>query len=161
MITQSLDHLAYGTMPTRPNDDFLRQCMVIDQKNSITTENVKSLLKSQTTMGVVAIVDRTADVAAAARTIAMSTILFGGKGPYAPSCILVNEFVEKKFSQLYEDYASTTTKSSLNGVNGELGAGKKDALNGGLHKSLPLLRSNGPPTLINRYVLSVCASAEL
>ena len=34
-------------------------------------------------MGAVAIVDRTADIAVAAKAIAMSTLLFAGKGPYA------------------------------------------------------------------------------
>lgn len=41
------------------------------------------------------LVDRTADLEQAAKEIFLSRTFFSGKGPYAPSCILVNEFVEQ------------------------------------------------------------------
>lgn len=45
----------------------------------------------------VAIVDRTADIALAAREINTARRAFGGMSPYAPDVVLVNEFVKPKF----------------------------------------------------------------
>jgi hypothetical protein len=144
MISQSLDNLAFVMANTRPKDDFLQKCLVIDQQNCVSPENAK-WLRCQATMGAVAIVDRTADVAAAAKAIAMSTLLFAGKGNYAPNCILVNEFVEENFSQLFEQYASATARSDL-GSN----RGHKGGVNGDVHKTPPASKDTRLTTLINR-----------
>ncbi|KAL4861437.1 hypothetical protein BDV12DRAFT_204011 [Aspergillus spectabilis] len=45
----------------------------------------------------VAIVDRTADIAAAAASIVRARFAFGGRSVYAPDFVLVNEFVKEKF----------------------------------------------------------------
>ena len=47
----------------------------------------------------VAIVDRTADVQLAARELVAARFAFGGRSPYAPDCVLVNEFVKQAFLQ--------------------------------------------------------------
>ena len=161
MISQSLDQLAFGTTSTRPKDDFLKKCLVIDQQNCVTPENAKSLIRSQVTMDAVAIVDRTADVAAAAQAIATSTLLFAGKGLYAPSCILVNEFVEKEFSRMFEEYASATTQSGLGGVDRHTSAQKQEAMNGGLPKNSTTSRNAHLTRLTNRYGCPICSLASL
>lgn len=45
----------------------------------------------------IAIVDRTADVAAAAEQIITARFAFGGTSPYAPDVVLVNEYIKKDF----------------------------------------------------------------
>ncbi|KAK8152591.1 Aldehyde/histidinol dehydrogenase [Phyllosticta citrichinensis] len=52
---------------------------------------------SPTSARVFAIVDRTADVAAAARDLVAARFAFGGRSPYAPDLVLVNEFVKTPF----------------------------------------------------------------
>jgi aldehyde dehydrogenase (NAD+) len=46
---------------------------------------------------VIAVVDRTADLALAAEQLVAARFAFGGTSPYAPDVILVNEFVKKDF----------------------------------------------------------------
>ncbi|KAH8682856.1 putative PutA family dehydrogenase [Tricladium varicosporioides] len=46
---------------------------------------------------VVAVVDRTANLAKAAQALVTARLSFGGKSPYAPDLILVNEYVRKDF----------------------------------------------------------------
>ena len=92
-------------------------------------------------MGAVAVVDRTADLATAARTIATSTVLFAGKGPYAPSCILVNEFVEKEFCRIFEQCASATAQSGWGAVETHTNGQKQEAMNGSVPKTSTALRN--------------------
>lgn len=53
-----------------------------------------------------AIVDRSADLDAAARAITTARFSFGGSSPYAPDLVLVNEFVKKEFFEACSRYAS-------------------------------------------------------
>jgi len=150
MISQSLDNLAFGTTSPRPKVDFLQKCLVIDQQNCLSPENATWLIRSQVTMGAVAIVDRTADIAVAAKAIAMSTLLFAGKGPYAPSCILVNEFVDKEFSQLFEQYASAIAPNDVESGRHHTSAHRQEAMNGGPSKNPTASRTARFTRLTNR-----------
>ena len=47
----------------------------------------------------VAVVDRTANLEEAAKTLTTARMTFNGKSPYAPDLILVNEFVKREFLQ--------------------------------------------------------------
>lgn len=46
---------------------------------------------------VVAVVDRTANLEEVAKAIVTARFSFGGKSPYAPDVVLVNEFAKKAF----------------------------------------------------------------
>lgn len=46
---------------------------------------------------VIAIVDRTADLASAAEQVVTARFAFGGSSPYAPDVVLVNEFIKEEF----------------------------------------------------------------
>jgi len=46
---------------------------------------------------VIAVVDRTANVADAAISLVRSRFAFGGRSPYAPDLVLVNEFSKQEF----------------------------------------------------------------
>ncbi|KAK5059602.1 hypothetical protein LTR69_006191 [Exophiala sideris] len=129
MVFQSLDNLSFVTTMTRPENDFLRKCVVLDQQNCVSPTQAPWLIRSQVTMAAVVIVDRTADVASAAKVVAMSTVLFGGNGPYAPSCILVNEFVEEDFSRLFYQYASAIRHQAVTvGAHKKVGASNNTRL---------------------------------
>ncbi|GKT85121.1 LOW QUALITY PROTEIN: aldehyde dehydrogenase [Colletotrichum tofieldiae] len=54
----------------------------------------------------VAIVDRTADVEAAAKAITAARFGFGGQSPYAPDLVLVNEYVKKDFFEACSKHAT-------------------------------------------------------
>ncbi|KAJ9615475.1 hypothetical protein H2200_001550 [Cladophialophora chaetospira] len=148
----SLDKVAFTTTTTRPKDDFLKRCLVVDQLNCISPGTFRSLLSSQSTSHAIAIVDRTANVAVAAQALAASTLLFSGKGPYAPSCILVNEYVEAEFSRTFTDHASETAQSQtlLNGANGYTNTQKQEGVNGSVHKPLISSKENPFTRLNNR-----------
>jgi aldehyde dehydrogenase (NAD+) len=49
---------------------------------------------------VIAIVDRTADLARAAQDLVNARFSYAGTSPYAPDLVLVNEFVKKEFTEL-------------------------------------------------------------
>ena len=57
----------------------------------------RSLLSSSS--NVVAVVDRSADISAAAETVIRARISFNGRSSYAPDVVLVNEFAMKEFCE--------------------------------------------------------------
>lgn len=77
---------------------------------------MQRLISSETGAAAVAIVDRTANVDQAAQEILKSRIAFSGRSPYAPSYILVNEFVETEFLDKLRRYASRQYRSSIKKV---------------------------------------------
>ena len=122
MVTESLDKTSFGVATTRPSSDLLRKCLVIDQQNNTSLGNARRLLRSDKAAGTVAVVDRTANIELAAEHIAMSLTLYSGRGPYSPTCILVNEFVLSDFSCELDKYVTATIKqeSSDQTVNGNV-----------------------------------------
>jgi len=76
-------------------------------------------LRPKPSARVAAIVDRTANVGDAALTIGSSRVAYGGRSPYAPDIVLVNEFVADDFLfhlvqavTSYEGNASTSQHPS-------------------------------------------------
>jgi acyl-CoA reductase-like NAD-dependent aldehyde dehydrogenase len=66
------------------------------------TNQVFSSLQSRT----LAIIDRTADIDAAAKAIVTARFSFQGTSPYAPDLVIVNEFVKKVFFEAATKYAT-------------------------------------------------------
>lgn len=60
----------------------------------------------------IAIVDRSADIDAAAKAIVTARFSFQGMSPYAPDLVIVNEFVKKDFFQACTRYASQAFASN-------------------------------------------------
>ena len=54
----------------------------------------------------IAILDRTADVEAAAKAIVTARFSFQGTSPYAPDLVAVNDFVKKEFFEAATKYAT-------------------------------------------------------
>lgn len=57
----------------------------------------RHLLTSPNDAIALVVVDRTADIDEAARLITQARTSFGGRSPYSPDLVLVNEFVKERF----------------------------------------------------------------
>lgn len=75
----------------------------MNQTNHATSQ---SHLTSSAKSRCVAIVDRSADIDAAAKAITTARFSFGGYSPYAPDLVLVNEFIKKDFFEACSRYAT-------------------------------------------------------
>jgi hypothetical protein len=120
-LIQSLDMTAYGVISTRPPSEFLNRCLIVDQVGVLPSLTGRRTLRSQPQLGAVAIIDRTANLELAAKEILCSRTFFSSRGPYAPSCILVNEYVEDDFVRLFRKQLST--------VNGHVAIEKRNDTN--------------------------------
>ena len=80
----------------------------MDQTSTISNSksSLANQLLSSTTTRAVAIVDRTADIQAAAKAITNARFSFGGTSPYAPDLVLVNEYVKQEFFEACSKYAT-------------------------------------------------------
>ncbi|KAK6373851.1 hypothetical protein LTS17_007820 [Exophiala oligosperma] len=115
-LREALDNTAFATVSRRPPVDILSRCIVVDQTGTFSAAGMQRLISSETGAAAVAIVDRTANVDQAAQEILKSRIAFSGRSPYAPSYILVNEFVETEFLDKLRRYASRQYRSSIKKV---------------------------------------------
>ncbi|KAF2014098.1 hypothetical protein BU24DRAFT_481469 [Aaosphaeria arxii CBS 175.79] len=99
IIHTSLDLEAFAIVSDRAPAEYLAQCVVIDQSNAITAEDVfpRRTLSSPISRSI-AFVDRTSDIELAAQEIVASRSAFGGNSPYAVDLVIVNEFVLEKFN---------------------------------------------------------------
>lgn len=89
---------------SRPAPDILRKCLVVDQgaEDTVHPSECFQLLPS-VAQRTVAIVDRTGDVTAAAKEIAMSSLLFHGQGRYRVDQVFVNEYVLEAFHKTLKE----------------------------------------------------------
>lgn len=123
-IVEALDGATIGLVSSRPGEEFLQKCFIIDQTGRAELGSVPALW-SRPNLCAVAIVDRTADVNKAAREIFHANTFFLGRGPYAPDLILVNEFVgDELINQLHA--LSLQNKPKTSGGNSKAN-GKLDA----------------------------------
>lgn len=67
-----------------------------------------------------AVVDRTADIDAAARDIVRARFGFGGTSPYGPDIVLVHEFAKQPFFEACSRYATTAFAGRPQHANGTL-----------------------------------------
>lgn len=116
VFREALDKTAFITISSRPPVDFLSCCIVVDQTGSISAASTQRLIRSDAGVAAVAIVDRTANIDQAAKEIVKSRIAFSGRGRYAPSYILVNEFVENKFLDSLSRYIPQQCTRSKKGT---------------------------------------------
>lgn len=96
LLVDTLDADIFSVSDTRPPDDFLSRCFVLDQ-TKISSDARDREDGQIAPAGVVAIVDRTANIKDAARDIGMARLSFGGGATYAPDRVLVDEFVAEDF----------------------------------------------------------------
>jgi acyl-CoA reductase-like NAD-dependent aldehyde dehydrogenase len=73
--------------------------LLIDQTGCVPQNVSHGIQAPESSARAVALVDRSSDVASAARSIVHARIAFGGQSPYAPDIALVNEFAVEEFLQ--------------------------------------------------------------
>ncbi|RYP90178.1 hypothetical protein DL770_003714 [Monosporascus sp. CRB-9-2] len=134
ILRDSLDRDVYETVQARPKD-VEANCIQVIQTGDTDAEAARMLLSPSMSL-VIAIVDRTADLEEAARTLVDARMKFGGRSTYAPDVILVNEFVKQDFlnaavrhSIIYmtEENGSLFDKQNrLSGGESKIGSGRTD-----------------------------------
>ncbi|KFZ19756.1 hypothetical protein V501_00526 [Pseudogymnoascus sp. VKM F-4519 (FW-2642)] len=85
---------------------ILLSSLLVDQTSATTTTTIANSLSSQNKHRTIAIVDRTADIEAAAKAIVTARFKFQGASPYSPDLVIVNEYVKDEFFATCSKYAS-------------------------------------------------------
>lgn len=78
---------------------ILDNCILVNQDLASTKTLAHNQLVSNTSIPLIAVVDRTADLEEAAKALTNARFSYGGRSPYAPDLVLVNEFVRKGLLQ--------------------------------------------------------------
>ncbi|KAJ5622652.1 hypothetical protein N7528_005884 [Penicillium herquei] len=130
ILTDALDRDTFAVTTQRPDASFLSKALLVIQNDSETLNGLISPATART----VAIVDRTANVSEAAQALVTARFALGGRSPYSPDVVLVNEFVMKPFVEAVIQHAS----KYLAGDNGEArqttGSSRRSALLDSIHK---------------------------
>ncbi|PYH96517.1 aldehyde dehydrogenase PutA [Aspergillus ellipticus CBS 707.79] len=113
ILPEALDADTFAITQERPDSTFLSKTLVVIQNDSAAISD--RCLASSTTSRTVAIVDRTADIAAAAEALVSARFAFGGRSTYSPDVVLVQEFAMKEFVEAIIQRSS----KYLGGQNGE------------------------------------------
>ncbi|CAL3967004.1 unnamed protein product [Diplocarpon coronariae] len=97
LLPQALDSDTFG-ISDHPIEDpsVLASSFLVDQTGSSSTTTLNQL-SSNTSARAIAIVDRTADIELAARSIINARFSFQGASAYSPDLVVVNEFVKDDF----------------------------------------------------------------
>lgn len=82
------------------DETLLAESLQVVQGLSANDPLLANELRSRADAPTIAVVDRTADLAAAAKSIVRARIAFNGMSSYSPDLILINEFVKKPFLEL-------------------------------------------------------------
>ena len=94
LLTQALDADTFTIAEERPDSTVLEKVLVIAQTD-VGASGYPRALTSPVTARTVALVDRTADLSAAAQSLVAARFAFGGRSAYAPDVVLVHEFALK------------------------------------------------------------------
>ncbi|KAL4803139.1 Aldehyde/histidinol dehydrogenase [Aspergillus unguis] len=113
ILPEALDADTFAIAEERPDTTFLEQTLVVAQ-TEILPRPSQSLV-SPSTARTIAVVDRTADIPTTAQSLVAGRFSFGGKSPYSPDLVLVQEFVLKA---LVEGILGTAPKY-ISGPEGE------------------------------------------
>lgn len=105
-FAEALDPAAYTCVTSRPPATILARCLIVNQTGEIAPGVGRRLLSSGPTAATVAVIDRTANLALAAAELGAALRAFSSKGPYAPRCILINEFVAEEFVRMLPEELS-------------------------------------------------------
>ncbi|KAJ5953655.1 hypothetical protein N7454_000551 [Penicillium verhagenii] len=128
ILPEALDHDTFAITAQRPDSSFLNKALMVDQTDS----DAPNGLLSPATARTVAIVDRTAKIVEATQSLVAARFALGGRSPYAPDVVLVNEFVMKPFVESVIQHAS----KYLAGENGEARQGSGSSRRSGLLESI-------------------------
>lgn len=106
LLSSALNANTFCIVKSTTDQALLDEALLVDQTAAGPPRTLTSQLLSSARARCVAVVDRSADVEAAARAIAAARFGFGGASPYAPDLVLVNEFVKTDFFEACSRYAT-------------------------------------------------------
>jgi hypothetical protein len=99
IIKGALDHDSFAAVSTPVQDeDVLAMAVQVSQNGSSAQNNTTAtanVIESSPSLPTVAIVDRSADLDKTAQALVRARFAFGGRSPYGPDIVLVNEFTKK------------------------------------------------------------------
>ncbi|KAB2573921.1 hypothetical protein BFW01_g3637 [Lasiodiplodia theobromae] len=137
LLSTALDQDIFAIVPTRPPSSFFATSNVISVLQSGSEQALSSISSTSTSASLispaaaraVALVERNADLGAAARALVTARFGFGGRSPYAPDVVLVNEFAKEAFlnavvQESIKYMAVAGEKSNGAAVNGRVGDGR-------------------------------------
>ncbi|EOD47418.1 putative aldehyde dehydrogenase protein [Neofusicoccum parvum UCRNP2] len=135
-LTAALDPDVYAVVAARPDAAFLAAPNVLSLLQNGAGEGAPpSALVSRPAALSVAIVERSADLAAAAKALVTARFAFNGRSPYAPDVVLVNEFAKEAFLNAAVQ-ESIRYMAEGNGVAANGKAGGKAGRGGGVVEEL-------------------------
>ncbi|KAK6432967.1 hypothetical protein LTR95_010863 [Oleoguttula sp. CCFEE 5521] len=88
---------------------LLAEAVIVDQRPEPHAPLRVNSMASRGTARVIAVVDRTADVEAAAKSLVRARLAYNGRSSYAPDLVVVNEFVKKPFLEAAARYVDAHT----------------------------------------------------
>jgi aldehyde dehydrogenase (NAD+) len=97
-LPKAIEADTFAIIASNPSSDSLSTSFQVLQETQLEHNTYLRLVSPKSK--VVAIVDRTADVASAAEQLVTARFAFGGTSPYAPDLVLVNEYLKKDFLEL-------------------------------------------------------------
>jgi hypothetical protein len=102
LLPESLDPDSFCILnsPLRDSSDIF----LVDQASSSPASPVNQLPSNPSARSI-AIVDRGADIEAAARAIVTARFSFQGTSPYSPDVVIVNDFIKQEFVEVCSRYA--------------------------------------------------------
>ena len=106
ILPQALDSDTFAVSEERPDVTFLNKVKMVVQDNNASGPMSERCLVSPTTARTVAVVDRTADLVQAAKSLVEARFTFGGHSPYAPDVVLVHEYSMKPFVEAMIQFSS-------------------------------------------------------
>ncbi|KAJ3953277.1 hypothetical protein N0V92_010272 [Colletotrichum tropicale] len=106
VLPRALNQNAFCITKKITDHSLLDSAILVDQTGIAPSASHVNHFVSSNTARAIAIVDRTADIEAAAGAITAARFGFGGQSPYAPDLVLVNEYVKKEFFEACSKHAS-------------------------------------------------------
>lgn len=97
LLSSSMEQDVIAIVNEPLSDSSLPASTIWVQQSGTELRTKSNELVSISSLPVVAVIDRTADVQLAAKELVAARFSFGGRSPYAPDIVLVNEFVQQRF----------------------------------------------------------------
>ncbi|KAK1754701.1 hypothetical protein QBC47DRAFT_384714 [Echria macrotheca] len=120
ILTGAMDINTFWVSPAEiTSPEILARAVLVDQAGPGPATTLTNQIFSSSQARVVAVVDRTADIEAAARAVTTARFAFGGGSPYAPDLVLVHEFVKQKFLEACSRFVIGASAERKRDVAGE------------------------------------------
>jgi hypothetical protein len=128
IIAKALDHdIFLATNTDVMETDLGHRYLSVSQNGPVSTTASYARIESDSDLRVVAIVERDADLKAAAKSLVAARFALRGKSPYAPDVVLVNEWAREEFLGAVLQEVVVQSARTAKRENGFKSHGKGDA----------------------------------